>query len=151
MFSIASSVFIFLILPDILRRVSVVFHQHIEQCESVFSSNIGEETETGDHHFNESKIEIFSEENYVTPKYNYRFLPGRAPLTRMGVLYGVGLMKSEFSIPTLNEVHTFIRDLFVKAQLSAECSIGNSIRISNILLIEIYVHQNFLFFFVKFV
>ena len=42
----------------------------------------------------------------------------------MGVLYGVGVMTAEFNEPTLNEVHTFIRDLFVKAQLSAECSIG---------------------------
>ena len=42
----------------------------------------------------------------------------------MGLLYGIGLVSAEFNEPTLNEVHTFIRDLFVKAQLSAECSIG---------------------------
>ena len=42
----------------------------------------------------------------------------------MGVLYGIGVVTAEFNEPTLNEVHIFIRDLFVKAQLSAECSIG---------------------------
>jgi len=74
--------------------------------------------------FDRSKIDVFSEENYATPKFLYRFLPGRAPLLHTGVLYGIGKMKPEVNVPSLNEVHTFIRDLFVKAHLSAECSIG---------------------------
>lgn len=67
---------------------------------------------------------MFSEEHFATPQYNYRFVPGRAPLTYTGFMFGIGKIIPQFIMPTLNEVHTFIRDLFVQAQLSAECSIG---------------------------
>ena len=59
----------------------------------------------------------------------------------MGVLYGIGVVTAEFNEPTLNEVHIFIRDLFVKAQLSAECSIGAlNIFIYKYIIHDIYIH-----------
>ena len=103
---------------DILKRVSVVIHQHIEKCEMKLSkqSNLDEKAT-----LESQKIEIFSEENFLSPQYVYHFV--RQPISRMGFLYGIRQLKKSLKLPTLKEVHTFISDLFVKAHLSAECSI----------------------------
>ena len=105
---------------DILRRVSVVIHQHINKCESTMARMTPEQYETG--LFHKSKIALFTEEKYSSPQYVYHFV--RAPILRLGSLYGIRKVDMKLSIPSLSEVHTFLRDLFVKAQLSAECSIG---------------------------
>lgn len=104
---------------DILRRVSVVIHSHIEKCEKRLSTVTPETNETG--RFHTSKMEAFSEENFLSPQYVFHFV--RQPITRLGFLYGIRKVKRNKTLPTLSEVHTFISDLFVKAQLSAECSI----------------------------
>jgi len=102
---------------DILKRVSVVIHQHIEKCELKLSKqNIDEKTK-----IQIQKMEIFSEENFLSPQYVYHFV--RQPISRMGFLYGIRQLKRSLKMPSLKEVHTFISDLFVKAHLSAECSI----------------------------
>jgi hypothetical protein len=105
---------------DILRRVSVVIHQHISKCEARISSV------PASHHEKDtteaSKLQVFSEENFISPQYVYHFV--RSPICRLGFLYGIRKVTKICSVPTLSEVHTFLRDLFVKAQLSAECSIG---------------------------
>ena len=105
---------------DILRRVSVVIHQHITKCETTLARTPPEKLDTGLFHV--SKINRFAEDVFTSPQYAYTFL--RAPIMKMGFLYGIRKVERELSIPTLAEVHTFLRDLFVKAQLSAECSIG---------------------------
>lgn len=82
----------------------------------------------------------FSEENFLSPQYVYHFV--RQPITRLGFLYGIRKVKKKCTIPSVADVHTFISDLFVKAQLSAECSIGEykafsinfSLGVSNFLL-----------------
>jgi hypothetical protein len=102
---------------DILRRVSVVIHQHISKCEAKLAS---ESTDNGT--LQTQKIQIFSEENFLSPQYVYHFV--RAPICRVGFLYGIRKISKPTTIPNLAHVHTFLRDLFVKAQLSAECSIG---------------------------
>ena len=102
---------------DILRRVSVVIHQHISKCEAKLAS---EPTDNGTLHT--QKMQIFSEENFLSPQYVYHFV--RAPICRVGFLYGIRKVSKPSNIPNLAQVHTFLRDLFVKAQLSAECSIG---------------------------
>ena len=103
---------------DILKRVSVVIHQHIEKCEMKLSkqNKLDEKAK-----LEAQKIEIFSEENFLSPQYVYHFV--RQPISRMGFLYGIRQLKKSLKMPTLKEVHTFISDLFVKAHLSAECSI----------------------------
>jgi hypothetical protein len=66
-------------------------------------------------------MNLFAEEHYVTPQYVYHFV--RAPISRLGFLYGIRKLDPPVKVPDLNEVHTFLRDLFLQAQLSAECSV----------------------------
>ena len=70
---------------DILRRVSVVLHQHVEKCERRLAGATPETMETG--LFHSSKMEEFSEENFLSPQYVYHFV--RAPITRLGFSYGI--------------------------------------------------------------
>ena len=51
----------------------------------------------------------------------YHFV--RVPLCRLGFHFAMREVRKEQSRPSLEDVHQFISDLFVKAQLSAECSI----------------------------
>lgn len=93
---------------------------HIQKCESRMAKATPEEFESG--LFYMSQMNKFDEKRFVSPKYAYHFV--RAPITRIGFLYAVRKLEVPCKIPDLAEVHTFLRDLFVKAQLSAECSIG---------------------------
>lgn len=105
---------------DILRRVSVVIHQHIQKCEQHVSKLKKGEADTS--LFNLSLIDKFSDELYRSPLYVYHFV--RAPIARMGFMYGIRKVKSQSSIPAVQEIYEFATDLFMKARLSAECSIG---------------------------
>ena len=116
--------FVFISTLDILKRVTIVIHQHIQRCEQRLAKATPETFNAGLFHV--KQMEKFSEELFTTPQYVYHFV--RAPISRMGFLYGIRKLSSQYSTPTLQEVHTFLSDLFVKAQLSAECSIGKKIR-----------------------
>jgi hypothetical protein len=105
---------------DILRRVSVVIYQHIAKCE-VLMSKKGTDKEKSSTMFEREKMEKFSEEHYLSSQFVYHFV--RAPLLRLGFMYGIRKLHKECNTPSLNEVHLFLANLFVKAQLSAECSI----------------------------
>ena len=104
---------------DILRRVSVVVFHHIENCEARLKKASPEDYEVGLYKL--SQLQVFSEENFVSQQYMYHFV--RAPVSRVGFCYGITRHKKSFKTPTLNEVHNFLETLFVKAQLSPECSI----------------------------
>jgi hypothetical protein len=124
---------------DNLRRVSVVINQHILKCESLMTkkntapgSLIGSST-TGI--FRSENIAKFSEENFLIPKFSYQFV--HSPLTRIGYLYGVVPTRYTPHTPTLTEIHTFLFDLFVKANLTAECSIG-AVCYSSTIIVSIY-------------
>jgi hypothetical protein len=107
-------------LSDILRRVSIVIHQHIQKCE-IRQALVTEATkESGKFHM--SQLEKFSEANFMVPDYVYHFV--RAPISRMGFLYGIHKVTNVAASPSLQDIHTFLSDLFTKALLSAECSIG---------------------------
>lgn len=105
---------------DILRRVSIVIHQHIQKCEQRHAKATEETKESGQFHI--SQLHKFSEENFMKPDYVYHFV--RAPVSRMGFLYGIHKISKTPPPPSLQDIHTFLSDLFVKALLSAECSIG---------------------------
>ena len=104
---------------DILRRVSVVIHKHIRNYESrkMMSSHEAPDIEMA----RKRQLETFSEDNFVTPQYVYHFV--RTPLSRIGFCYGIRQLAAKYEVPSLNEVHVFLRTLFGEAQLSAECSI----------------------------
>jgi hypothetical protein len=104
---------------DILKRVSIVIHQHILKCEQRLTIMTDATKETG--LFRVSKMNLFLEDLYVTPQYVYHFV--RAPISRLGFLYGIRKLETPMKVPELAEVHKFLRDLFFQAQLSAECSI----------------------------
>ncbi|KAJ1415834.1 hypothetical protein B484DRAFT_352358 [Ochromonadaceae sp. CCMP2298] len=104
---------------DILRRVSIVIHQHIQKCEARFALSTPETKETG--MFHQSQLDKFCEENFITPEYVYHFV--RTPVSRMGFLYGIHKVNNVAHTPTVQDIHVFLSDLFVKALLSAECSI----------------------------
>lgn len=104
---------------DILKRVSIVIHQHVQSCEERIRKLTPETCESG--LFHRSQMEKFSEYHFVSPQYVYHF--AHAPVCKLGFLFGIREVKKEYKSPDLAEVHRFISDLFVKAQLSAECSI----------------------------
>jgi hypothetical protein len=104
---------------DILRRVSIVIQNHIHKCESRLKKATPEQFESGLFHF--SQMEKFDETRFISPKYAFHFV--RAPVTRVGFLYAIRKVEIPSNTPALSEVHDFLRTLFVKAQLSAECSI----------------------------
>ena len=105
---------------DILRRVSIVIHQHIQKCEIRQTLVTDATKESGKFHM--SQMKKFSEENFIVPDYVYHFV--RAPISRMGFLYGIHKVRNVSTSPSLQDIHTFLSDLFTKALLSAECSIG---------------------------
>lgn len=107
---------------DILRRVSIVIHQHILNCEQRFANATPDTSESG--LFHTSKMVIFDENKFLLPQYVYHFV--RAPVSRMGFLYGIKPHEVQLKVPDLSDIHTFLRELFLKAQLTAECSIGRN-------------------------
>ncbi len=105
---------------DNIRRVSIVVRQHILKCEERLKYATPDTNETGLFHM--SKMKLFDEDNYLKPQYAYRFK--HLPLAHMGMVYSVVRLETPSSIPEVSEIYEFCMDLFVKAQLSAECSIG---------------------------
>ncbi|KAG7379668.1 hypothetical protein PHYPSEUDO_008303 [Phytophthora pseudosyringae] len=65
--------------------------------------------------------ETFREEHFVTPQFKYTFvrLPRVHPLT----VYRMEKITSKRHVPSVDEIFRFCKNLFNKAQLSAECTI----------------------------
>ena len=114
---------------DILRRVSVVIFNHIENCERRLKDAKPEQLETGLYHL--SQLRIFSEENFESQRYMYNFV--RMPISRIGFCYGIQRQRKIYTAPTLSQVHHFLETLFVKAQLSPECSIVSLIYVERLM------------------
>jgi len=105
---------------DILKRVSIVVRQHIVKCEERLKYATPDTNETG--LFYMSKMKLFDEDNYLKPQYCYQFQ--HSALSHMGGMsYRVKRIETPSSIPEVGEIYAFCYDLFLKAQLSAECSI----------------------------
>jgi hypothetical protein len=107
---------------DMLRRVGIVVQQHISKCEQRLNNAKAAKTEHLEQGlFYLSQANKFAEEKFLSPQYRYHFV--RAPLCRLGFLYGIRVVDFVFSIPSAIEVNEFLSELFIKASLSAECSI----------------------------
>eukprot|EP01031_Cornospumella_fuschlensis_P027841 gene27841-33622_t len=104
---------------DLLRRVSVVIHQHILTCEKRLQQATPATEETGLFHV--SQMRKFDQALFVVPQYVYQFV--RVPVARLGFLYGIHKLQESYSTPSYQDIHDFLRDLFINGQLSAECSI----------------------------
>jgi hypothetical protein len=106
---------------DIIKRVAVVAHRHVEKCEERLRNANENVLDTG--LFHSSQMELFREENYLLPKYCYDFTT--SPITRLGFQYTIRKLKPYYKAPpTFTEIHEFLKETFDKAQLTAECSIG---------------------------
>jgi hypothetical protein len=107
---------------DMLRRVSIVIQQHIAKCEKRLKKARDNNTEgIKSGLFYTSQGDKFDEKHYLSPQYMYHFV--RAPICRLGFLYGIREVEEIYTIPDISQVHQMLIDLFLKAQLSAECSI----------------------------
>ncbi|KAH7465981.1 hypothetical protein PRIC1_014753 [Phytophthora ramorum] len=102
------------------------------QDTAAFNDEIGDEDFDRDELNNASSIssprlvdlpveETFREEHFVTPQYKYTFvrLPRVHPLT----VYRMEKITSKRHVPSVDEIFKFCKNLFNKAQLSAECTI----------------------------
>lgn len=98
----------------------MVIHQHIQTCENRLAMMVPETAETG--LFYVSQMKKFDEALYLMPQYVYQFV--RVPVARLGFLYGIHKLQAPSCAPDFSNIHEFLRDLFIRAQLSAECSIG---------------------------
>jgi len=106
---------------DIIKRVAVVTHRHVQKCEERLKNASGNILDTGLFHF--SKMELFNEANYLLPKYCYDFTA--APIARLGFQYTIRKLKPYYKgPPSFTDIHDFLKETFDKAQLTAECSIG---------------------------
>lgn len=90
---------------DILRRVSIVIHQHITKCEARMSQETLINDGTG-LHFHGNQMAKFIEENFLRPEYSYQFI--REPLLKTGVLFALKKVVREFERPSLATVHEFL-------------------------------------------
>mmetsp|Transcript_40207 Transcript_40207/g.79169 ORF Transcript_40207/g.79169 Transcript_40207/m.79169 type:complete len:343 (-) Transcript_40207:199-1227(-) len=107
---------------DALRRVSAVVHRHIEVCErrrDKAMSSAPDTMETGE--FHDSAMELFGEQEYVSPQFKMRFL--RLPLGRPGAVYAMQQVEQTYAKPSSSDIYSFISVLFNSARLSSECSI----------------------------
>lgn len=101
---------------DALRRVAMIMQQHIVKIEQRF--------ESGAAHLNlftKAMRDEFAEENFVTPRYKYSMV--NLPMGRAGVVYGMRKIRTEYKIPSADDIFEFGHKLFHKVQLSSECSI----------------------------
>lgn len=65
--------------------------------------------------------EVFREEHFVTPQYQYTFL--RVPRVHPLTAFALRKVSAKRHVPSVDEIFRFCKHLFNQAQLSAECSI----------------------------
>ncbi|DAZ96702.1 TPA: hypothetical protein N0F65_009169 [Lagenidium giganteum] len=65
--------------------------------------------------------ELFREEHFVTPQFKYTYI--RLPRVHPMTSYAMEKITSKCHVPSVDEIFRFCKNLFNKAQLSAECTI----------------------------
>ncbi|RHY05628.1 hypothetical protein B5M09_000217 [Aphanomyces astaci] len=68
-----------------------------------------------------SRESVFDEEHFVTPQYKYQFV--RLPMLHPLTYYKMDKVSCKTHIPSVDEIFRFCKNLFNRAQLSAECTI----------------------------
>ncbi|ETV94495.1 hypothetical protein H310_11811 [Aphanomyces invadans] len=68
-----------------------------------------------------SRDRVFDEEHFVTPQYTYQFV--RLPMLHPLTYYKMDKVSCKTHIPSVDEIFRFCKNLFNRAQLSAECTI----------------------------
>ncbi|KAG9398185.1 hypothetical protein AC1031_014785 [Aphanomyces cochlioides] len=68
-----------------------------------------------------SPDKVFDEEHFVSPQYKYQFI--RVPMLHPLTFYKMDKVTSKTHIPSVDEIFRFCKNLFNRAQLSAECTI----------------------------
>ena len=104
---------------DALRRVAMIIQQHIVKIERRNEERPFSSTRNG--LFNKKMMDMFSEDNFVSPRYKYTMV--RLPMARPGVICSVRNIKPTYEIPMEDEIYEFAHQLFKVVQLSSECSI----------------------------
>ena len=104
---------------DALRRVAMIIQQHIVKIEQRYEEKPF--TSTRNCLFNKKMMDMFSEDNFVSPKFKYTMV--RLPMARPGVICSVRNIKPTYEIPMEDEIYEFAHQLFKVVQLSSECSI----------------------------
>lgn len=97
----------------------MVIHGHIQNCETRLLAMTPATAETGLFYLSQRKK--FDEAAFLLPQYVYQFV--RVPVARLGFQYGIHRLQVQSVMPDYGTIHEFLRDLFIKGQLSAECSI----------------------------
>jgi hypothetical protein len=64
---------------------------------------------------------VFDEEHFVSPQYKYSFV--RVPMMHPLTYYRMEKLNCKTHIPSVEEIFRFCKNLFNRAQLSAECTI----------------------------
>ncbi|KAF0696635.1 Aste57867_12616 [Aphanomyces stellatus] len=70
---------------------------------------------------NLSPDKVFDEEHFVTPQYKYQFV--RLPMLHPLTYYKMDKVSCKTHLPSVDEIFRFCKNLFNRAQLSAECTI----------------------------
>ncbi|CAK4066983.1 unnamed protein product [Aphanomyces euteiches] len=68
-----------------------------------------------------SPDKVFDEEHFVSPQYKYQFI--RVPMLHPLTFYKMDKVTCKTHIPSVDEIFRFCKNLFNRAQLSAECTI----------------------------
>jgi hypothetical protein len=97
----------------------MIIHQHIVKIEKRFELTPHTVHDVG--LFSPEMRRLFTEENFVTPRFIVTVL--NFPASRSGFQFGKRRIKTPHKIPTVEEIYEFAHQLFNTVQLSSECSI----------------------------
>ena len=95
---------------DILRRVSIVIHQHVATCEDKLARKLFD-LSSPQGLFRKSQTAKFTEDKFLAPQYAYTFV--RAPVLKSGYVYSMRKVDKTCEKPTLSEVHEFLVSVVV--------------------------------------
>eukprot|EP01029_Cantina_marsupialis_P020011 TRINITY_DN4662_c0_g1_i1.p1 TRINITY_DN4662_c0_g1~~TRINITY_DN4662_c0_g1_i1.p1 ORF type:complete len:287 (-),score=56.17 TRINITY_DN4662_c0_g1_i1:161-1021(-) len=105
-----------------LRKVSVVIHQHIGTGELLYEEpKIQSFNQNEENYLSDDVTEAFNEEKHLKPQWKYQFvtIPSMPPFSA----HQLERVPIKFAMPTVEDIYQFIHLLFVKNELSTECSI----------------------------
>ena len=110
---------------DALRRVSMIIRQHVVKIDQRLSSSShtteGGRPKNAKSLFSTKMRDIFTEENFLTPRYKCNFV--KIPMARAGLVCSMRKINIDYHCPSESEIYEFAHELFKSVKLSSECSI----------------------------